>query len=239
MGRNFNISIGEFYHIYNRGVDKRNIFEGQNDYNRFLFLLYLCNSPEPVDLQKIFKCKKKFPDIFSWKTNKKLVAVGAYCLMPNHYHLLLKETTKNGISKFMQKLSTAYSMYFNIKHKRTGALFQGRYKAGHIDNDNYLKYLFAYIHLNPIKIIQRNWKEKGIENIKGTKKFLRGYKYSSYHKYTGIFYPQGSVINKAEFPEYFSSARNFSSFVDEWLQFKNSENLNISSVKVEPSHLNS
>src|SRR3989344_907844 len=156
MSRNFNISIGEFYHIYNRGVDKRNVFEKPNDYNRFLFLLYLCNSFEHVDLQKLFRQKKTFSEIFSLEIDKKLTTIGAYCLMPNHYHLLLRETSKNGISKFMQKLSTAYSMYFNIKRQRTGALFQGRYKARHIDNDNYLKYLFAYIHLNPIKIIAPN-----------------------------------------------------------------------------------
>ena len=228
MSRNFNISIGEFYHIYNRGVDKRNVFEKPNDYNRFLFLLYLCNSFEPVDLQKLFRQKKTFSEIFSLEIDKKLTTIGAYSLMPNHYHLLLRETSKNGISKFMQKLSTAYSMYFNIKRQRTGALFQGRYKARHIDNDNYLKYLFAYIHLNPIKIIQRNWKEKGIENLSAAKKFLKDYKYSSYHKYIGISYPQDSVVNKAEFPEYFSSTRNFASFVDEWLQFDG--------VKVQPSH---
>ncbi|MFA6273433.1 MAG: transposase [Candidatus Paceibacterota bacterium] len=227
MSRNFNISIGEFYHIYNRGVDKRNVFEKPNDYNRFLFLLYLCNNLEPVDLQKLFRQKKTFSEIFSLEIDKKLTTIGAYCLMPNHYHLLLKETRKNGISKFMQKLSTAYSMYFNIKHQRTGTLFQGRYKARHLDNDNHLKYLFAYIHLNPIKMIQRNWKEDGVENLNGAKKFLKGYKYSSYHEYIDVSYPQGSIINKVEFPEYFSSKRNFSDFIDEWLQFQSSENLDI------------
>jgi len=107
---------------------------------------------------------------------------------------MIKEVSEKGISLFMHKLLTAYSMYFNIKRQRTGALFQGRYKARHIDNDNYLKYLFAYIHLNPIKIIQRNWKEKGIENLNGAKKFLRGYKYSSYHENIGIFHYRGGAL---------------------------------------------
>src|SRR3989338_5483185 len=100
--------------------------------------------------------------------------------MPNHFHLLLKEIEMGGISQFMGKLSTAYSMYFNKKYERTGSLFEGRFKSSRIANDNYLHYLFAYIHLNPIKLIEPMWKEKGINDFARAKEFLGRYNYSSY-----------------------------------------------------------
>ena len=87
-----------------------------------------------------------------------LVDIGAYCLMPNHFHLLIRETAEGNISRFMLKLQTGYPMYFNKKYQRTGALFEGKFKAKHITNDNHLKYLFAYLHLNPVKITDpQNW----------------------------------------------------------------------------------
>ena len=84
--------------------------------------------------------------------------------MPNHFHILVKEKIENGISKFMGKLTTGYSMYFNKRYDRTGSLFQGVFKSVHADSDEYLKYLFAYIHLNPIKLINPEWKENGIKD---------------------------------------------------------------------------
>lgn len=114
---------------------------------------------------------------------EKLVNIGAYCLMPNHFHILVHEKSEGGISKFMLKLSTAYSMYFNKLNDRSGALFQGPFKAKHADNDEYLKYLFAYIHLNPLKIIDPNWRNYGAIDRSKAESYVKNYPYSSFGDY--------------------------------------------------------
>ncbi len=149
MARKIKLAIGEYYHIYNRGVDKRDVFMDEDDYKRFTFLLFICNSDKSIEVRNYIKNGGET----SVRSNT-IVDIGAYCLMPNHFHLLIREKTENGISKFIQKVSTAYTMYFNQKMDRSGALFQGVFKSKHIDSDEYLKYMFSYIHLNPIKIIQ-------------------------------------------------------------------------------------
>ena len=141
--------------------------------------------------------------------------------MPNHFHLLLHEKTENGISRFIQKLTTAYTMYFNKKNDRSGALFQGVFKAEHLNNDNYLKYIFAYINLNPIKLNEPNWKQFGIKNLKNSKIFLEKYEYSSYLEHTGKDRKQKSIINNKAFPDYFEKTVDFEEMIDFWLSFKN------------------
>ena len=117
MSRKIIFSLGENYHIYNRGNDKRVTFQNKTDYDRFIALLYLCNSVKNIRLSDYPKVKlEKLLDI---KRGETIVDIGAYCLMPNHFHLLIHEKTENGISKFMQKLLTAYTMYFNKKNERT------------------------------------------------------------------------------------------------------------------------
>jgi len=113
-------------------------------------------------------------------------------------------------------------MYFNKKNDRTGALFQGRFKSSHIDTDNYLKYLFSYIHLNPIEIFQSNWKEKGIADLARTKEYLNNFKFSSYLDFIGIDRFESKIISRKEFPAYFENQKNFSDFIDDWLTYSNS-----------------
>ena len=162
-------AVGEFYHVYNRGTDKRKIFLSQADYQRFIILLYLANSNQPV---RIDLRRNSVEKLFEADRGKDLVDIGAYCLMPNHFHILLKEKVENGISLFMQKITTAYTMYFNKKHERSGVLFQGVFKSEHLATDNYLKYIYSYIHLNPVKLIEPTWRENGIKNKLKVKKFL-------------------------------------------------------------------
>jgi len=159
--RALQFSEQEFYHVYNRGTDKRTIFLDESDYKRFKELLFLCNSEESVDVRAIYR---EYNYVYEYKRGNQLVAIGAYCLMPNHFHILLTPVVPGGISLFMKKLGTSYSMYFNKKNERSGALFQGRFKAEMASDDVYLKYLFSYIHLNPIKLIQSDWKEKGLND---------------------------------------------------------------------------
>ena len=160
-------------------------------------------------------------DPYLWERGKQLISIGAYCLMPNHFHILITENKEGGISKFMQKLSTAYVMYYNQKYKRTGGLFEGKFKSEHLNTDIYLKYIFSYIHLNPVKIFQKDWKENGIKNKKGILKYLGNYRYSSYLDYVGITRKQNSILNRKAYPNYFPSSKSFNAEILEWISFKN------------------
>jgi len=220
MRRSFIFSEGEYYHLYNRGVDKRNIFEDDHDYNRFILLLYLCNSNNPVDIGNLFTEGRSFSDVLCLNKGRNIVAIGSYVLMPNHFHILIKEITDGGVSKFMGKLLTGYSMYFNGKHGRSGSLFEGRFRATHVDKNEYLKYLFTYIHLNPVKLIEPNWKEVGVINKETVRKHLNSYKYSSYLDYINESRLEHKVLDKNSFPDYFSFGCGFTDFVEDWLAYK-------------------
>jgi putative transposase len=156
---------------------------------------------------------------YDFNREETLVNTGAYCLMPNHFHILVKEKAENGTSKFMQKVSTAYSMYFNKKYKRTGGLFEGKFKSQHMSTDRYLKYIFSYIHLNPIKLIDSKWKEKGLKNLKESLIHLKTYQYSSYLDYLKEDRLRLKIIDKKEFPKYFTSINLFEREIFEWLTF--------------------
>lgn len=140
--------------------------------------------------------------------------------MPNHFHILLHEKNDSGISRFMQKLTTAYTMYFNKKNERSGALFQGVFKAEHVNKDNYLEYLFGYINLNPIKLIEPAWKDTGIKDSKQAENFLETYKYSSYLEHIGKQRKESVILNSRAFPEYFEKVSDFKQMIQFWLDFR-------------------
>ncbi len=188
------------------------------DYVRFLFLLQVCNSSKPVNIRDLKKDNPDLQRVPLGNQGEPFVAIGAYCLMPNHFHILIKEIRQGGITKFMLKLTTAYSMYFNKKYQRSGILFQGMFRAEHADSDEYLKYLFSYIHLNPIKLIQSDWKENGIKDFEKSKQFLDNYKYSSFCDYTNDL--KSLIINKSVFPDYFPTSLEFKDGIFDWLKFK-------------------
>ena len=139
------ITEGEHYHIYNRGVEKRNIFEDEKDITRFIRGMIEFNAKKPIGslfenafLLKSGKCK----------SGDKIVDIVSYCINPNHFHLILFSRAPNGIQKYMHRLGAGYTRYFNEKYKRTGSLFQGTYKAKRITTNEYLTYLSAYVNLN-------------------------------------------------------------------------------------------
>ncbi len=119
----------------------------------------------------------------------------------------------------MQKVSTAYVMYYNKKYKRTGSLFEGKFKAQHANSDRYLKYLFSYIHLNPIKLIDPAWKEKGIRDLKKVDTYLKQYSFSSYLDYAGDIRVQDKLLDRNAFPKYFPKSKDFLKEIREWLNF--------------------
>ncbi len=216
--RKVNFVQGEYYHIYNRGNSKQRIFHDKEDYMRFISLLYISNTSESFNLYDLNR-DHNF-NVYEIERNNMLVNIGAYTLMPNHFHVLITQKEDNGISKFMQKLSTAYSMYYNKKYERTGGLFEGKFKSQYLDTDKYLKYIFSYIHLNPIKLIQKDWKEKGIKNIKEAKTYLDTYEYSSYLDFMDIKRPQNEILNTKVFPKYFSTKTIFIEEIFEWLLYR-------------------
>lgn len=205
---------GEYYHIYNRGNSKQTIFHNVGDYDRFIKLIFLSNGKES------FKIHLVGNEIYNFDRGEQLVDIGAYCLMPNHFHLLLTQTKSGSITKFVQKLSTGYSMYHNYQHERTGALFEGKFKAERVDNDRYLKYLFSYIHLNPIKTINANWKETGVKNKNKAISFLENYPFSSFQDYGGIKRQQKAILNPKAFPDYFPTEKSFKKEIFDWIDYK-------------------
>lgn len=216
--RKTNLVQGEYYHIYNRGNSKQKIFHDKEDYLRFISLLYISNTRESFNLYDLAR-DPNF-NIYEIERNNLLVNLGAYCLMPNHFHILITETTESGISKFMQKLGTAYSMYYNKKYERSGGLFEGKFKTQHAGTDRHLKYLFSYIHLNPIKLIQKDWKEKGIKNKKEAFNYLLKYPYSSYLDFVGEKRVQNKILNTESFPKYFPNKKSFINEILEWLTLR-------------------
>ncbi len=171
----------QIYHIYNRGVDKRAIFLDNTDYFRFVHNLYEFNNENPVlNVKYYFDPKTMSVESRHFKKGKNprklLVEILVFTLMPNHFHLLLKQKKENGIVKFMQKLGTGYTNYFNKKYERVGALFQGRFKAVHINEEPHFIHLPHYIHTNPLEL-----------NYGSSTSiiFLTNYRWSSFPDYIG------------------------------------------------------
>jgi len=187
----------EWYHCYSRGVDKRKTFEEPRDYERFAQSLYLCNSESPLHRDDL--PSKQDETIFNIPRGSTLVAIGTYCLMPNHFHLLIQEKIDGGITRFMQKLGTAYTMYFNIKNDRVGGLFVKPFRSKHVSEDRYFAYVAQYIHLNPIELFSPRWKSGEVRPLVVLDKQLRGYPYSSLPEYVGSSRPQETILDVEAF----------------------------------------
>lgn len=208
---------GEYYHVYNRGVDKRVVFQNKADHMRFLQLLYLANTSESINVRDLYR---EYDNVFKYKRESSLVAIGAYCLMPNHYHLLLTPLVENGISLFMKKLATGYSMYFNKKYERDGALFAGNFKARHTDSDEYLRYLYAYIHLNSVKLFDTSY-TKGAHVSHEVLEKVKTFPYSSLVDYLGATRIESEILSPKYFPGYFVNANDHLSELSDWIIFEN------------------
>lgn len=158
-----------FYHIFNRGVNKQAIFLTDRNHQRFLETLqyYQFSGPKPrFSTHKRFKVK-------DFSNNPKIVEIICYCLMPNHFHILLRQLRDGGVSEFVSKVSNSYTKYLNTKHNRSGPLLQGEFKAVSIETDEQLLHVSRYIHLNPFvaQLVNKH----------------ADYKYSSYPTFTGLY----------------------------------------------------
>lgn len=192
-----------YYHVYNRGVEQRNIFLDDLDFRMFLYQLkYYLGTPSENDIKQ----KRR-------SLSKEVILV-AYCLMPNHFHLLLKQISRSGMTKLLRAISTNYVCYFNKRYQRVGGLFQGKYKAIHIEEEPYLLHVSRYIHRNP-KELDRVGPWKGSDP-------LSKYPYSSYGYYLGL--KTADWLHTQDITNFFSKIRkthfkdilSYQSFVEDY-----------------------
>ncbi|MBU6388600.1 transposase [Patescibacteria group bacterium] len=182
----------ELHHVLNRGIDGRKLFLDSRDYARFVHNLYEFNDTRPADnLHRLFDPGMKDLRGLSFRrAREKLVEIHGWCLMKNHYHLLISELAEGGLSRFMTKVNVGYAKYYNERYERHGHLFQGKTKKILIKNEPHLLYILHYLHLNPLDYFPGaiKWRERdkgGIANARGALKYLDGYRWSSYLDYCG------------------------------------------------------
>ena len=193
----FPFAINEWYHCYSRGIDKCPTFLDKNDYERFLALLYVCNSDTTIHRSDLLK--HSLSEILQTKRGEPLVVIGAFCSMPNHFHLLIKEIRERGTSTFMQKLGTAYTMYFNIKYERSGGLFTKPFRSRHVNDNRYLQKVIGYIHCNPADIFEPEWKNGTVTNLETLQKNLENYQYSSLSAFLDANQPTRKILSEEIF----------------------------------------
>lgn len=178
-GRKVPFFNNQIYHVFNRGIDRRPTFTDKREYKRAMDAMYYYSFKKP---QKKFSYFLKLSDeeqqeyMSTMIKSNKLVEIIAFCFMPNHFHLLLKQISDNGISKFMNNFLNSYTRYFNTKHERTGSLFLNQFKAVRIETDEQLIQVSRYIHLNPLT----SYVVKDFDDLKE-------YAWSSFKEY---LYPQ-------------------------------------------------
>jgi len=218
----------KIYHIVLRGIDDNLIFRDINDYYRGIFSIYEFNNAKSVEILKrrreIQIIKKKLkknggPSSSISDERDRLVEVLAFCFMPNHVHLLIKQLKDGGLTKFMSKVGTGYGRYFNKKYNRKGYVFQNRFSAIHIGDDEQLKTVFVYIHTNPTALIEPKWKEKGIKNPEKVIRFLENYKWSSYPDYI-LKKNFPSVTERNFIWRIMNGERGCKKFVEYWVKYK-------------------
>ena len=217
--------IGGIYHVFNRGVEKRKIFLKNQDYSRFILALEFFNRIDSyLDIWDLIVPKGgPGPPLARLEKERikdfePLVEFLVFCLMPNHFHFIIREIHEGGISLFMNKLG-GYSTYFNKQYDRVGPLFQGRYKSVKIKNDTQLINIFSYAHTNPVELVESEWKDLKVKNKKNALKYLETYKWSSYRDYIGKpTYP--AVVNRKFFLDLLSGEKGCKQVVEDWISFK-------------------
>jgi putative transposase len=191
---------GEYYHLFSRGVEKRPVFTNKRELSRAVDLIsfYRFDKP-PLRYSKFLALNEEQRVNFLAGLKDKAVEIIAFCLMTNHFHFLVKQIKEGGISKFMANFTNSYSKYFNTKYQRVGPLFQGAFKAVHVESDEQLLHLSRYIHLNPVS----GFRVKSDE--------LRDYQWSSYPSYIG----QSDIdfVDKEIVMDFFKKPAKYEEFV--------------------------
>ena len=232
FANNFEITIRSmqenFFHILNRGVEKRKIFLNQEDYLRFIYNLDDFNDKNNVNLAYSYR-RENHKATFGSRTSEnsensarqedRLVDILCCCLMPNHFHVFAQEKTDGGAGLFAKKITGGYTLFFNPKNDRQGVLFQGRSKIILIEENAHFLYLPYYVFSNPIKLIEPDWKENGIKDFNKVIRFLENYENSSFPDIIGHKGNFSDVINKDLFYKLFdTNPQRFRKEFIEWLK---------------------
>lgn len=188
-------SNNQYYHIFNRGVEKRTVFLDKRDYDRFIETMVYYQEIKPL-CRFSFKKRDIFLNSPPVKSNKQ-VEIISYILMPSHFHFILQQISNNGIPNFISKLENSYTKYFNTRHKRIGPLFQGNFKAKRVEDDEQLLHLSRYIHLNPLTDY--------------LVKDLKRYVYSSYPEFLDV--SENNICNKEVILSLFKTKAKYEKFV--------------------------
>jgi len=213
-----------FYHILNRGVEKRKIFLNEEDYLRFINNLRDFNDENNVlsYLDRHSNLEVRLPSLKTGgrkkQLKKDLVNILIWVLMPNHPHIFVQEKVDGGAGRFSQKLLVGFTHYFNLKNKRSGVLFQGRSKIIRVERDTHFQHLPFYIFSNPIKLIEPKWKDDGIKNFKKVMEFLENYKWSSFPDLIGKNNFSEIINKKLFFEVYDTDEKRFKKDFIEWLK---------------------
>ena len=200
--RKIPLAVGEYYHVYNRGVDKREIFHDRYDADRFFRSMVAFNTVHPVGSLRHVDFERKNSGETAAKSEP-LVDIIAYCLNPNHFHILLKQRGEGGVSEFMKRLAGGYVWYFNNKHDRSGVLFEGPFKSSHINSNEYLLHVSVYVNLN---FRVHKYRDKDLENI-----------LSSWDEYMGACAPQNRICTKDPILGQIKSVKAYADFAEKSL----------------------
>jgi putative transposase len=228
---------GEIYHIVNRAIEGKKLFQEVSDYFRFIFSLYEFNNKNMVIMRTRAQQRKERKYIGSTyaicgEKRELLIEILAFCLMPNHYHLVIRQLVENGISIFLQKLGDGYVGYFNEKYYRKGrgSIFQGRPKIVPVETNQQFMNLICYVFTNPTELIERNWKEEGIKNPSKAIEFVKSYRWSSYLDCIGK--DNFPSVTKREFLfEVFGDPQNIKNNVQGWILHKAELNKGLEAIK--------
>lgn len=220
-------SNNELYHVTLRAIDDNLIFKDIDDYYRGIFSIYEFNDSKSVTIQERRRVRKVFKNkIYRGRTSidfvddrDRVVDILCFCFMPNHIHLLLRQIKDNGTTEFMRKIGTGYGGYFNRRYARKGHVFQNAFDAVHIESDEQLKIVSAYIHTNPLSLIYPKWKETRIKNPDEAINFLENYRWSSYLDCIGIKnFP--SVTQRGLIVDLMNGSEGCKEFIKIWIEYK-------------------
>jgi len=182
-----------WYHCYNRGIDKRTTFVDQLDYRRFLEILYLANDEFPLRRNDLDP--RTHEEILTFPRGKRIVTLGAFCLMPGSFDVVLKESAEGGITSFMRKVGTAYARYFNERHGRSGNLFLKPFRSSQVPESHGVEKLLSYVHSLPAVLYEPEWLKNHVVDPQFLEEHLTAYPYSSLGAYAGAKTPNRTLID--------------------------------------------
>lgn len=220
MLRKEKFAPGEYYHIYNRTLFATPVFKNNRNCNRLMQAFLLANSTQSSRAFQFLRDNKNaaIEDILKiTKNGDKLVDVICYTIMPDHYHMLLREKTEGGITSFIHKCNISIAKYINIKSERRGPLFESLFKSKHIATNNYLLHLSRYIHLNPLDFLgAKQWREHKVKNWNQIKNHLFNYPYSSLKKFLDTNYKDKILSGTEIITRQFKNMKEYEEFLRDW-----------------------